>query len=122
MSWLLFRTLGVFGMYAVIEHGAKQYKVTEGDILVIDLIDITPNSKQIELDKVLFLGGGKDAKIGLPYVKGAKVIASFDSTAQQALIKGQKLYPMHFRRRKNSKRKIGHRQQYLQVKIEKIET
>ncbi|MHC4122791.1 MAG: 50S ribosomal protein L21 [Planctomycetota bacterium] len=108
-------------MYAVIEHGGKQYKVTEGDVLTIDLTEVSPDAEQIELDKVLFLGEGKDARIGTPYVDGAKVIASFDSTAQQAVIKGQKLYPMHFRRRKNSKRKIGHRQKYLQVKIERIE-
>jgi len=108
-------------MYAIIEQGSKQYKVTEGDCLEIDLTDVTPNSKKVKLDKVLFFSDGKKAKIGDPYLKGAKVTASFKTTAQEAVIKGQKLYPSHFRRRKNSKTRIGHRQKYLQVVIEKIE-
>ncbi len=108
-------------MYAVIEQGSKQYKVAEGDYLNIDLTDISPDAKTIELDKVLLVNDGKKIKIGTPFLKGAKVIASFKTTAQDAVVKGQKLYPTHFRRRKNSKRRIGHRQKYLQVVIDKIE-
>lgn len=108
-------------MYAVIEQGSKQYKVTEGDCLEIDLTDISPNAKTIELDKVLLINDGKKIKIGNPFLKGAKVTASFKTTAQDAVVKGDKLYPTHFRKRKNSKRRIGHRQRYLQVVIEKIE-
>lgn len=108
-------------MYAVIEQGSKQYKVAEGDCLDIDLTDISPNAKTIELNKVLFIKDGEKVKIGTPFLKGAKVTASFKTTAQDAVVKGQKLYPTHFRKRKNSKRRIGHRQKYLQVVIEKIE-
>lgn len=108
-------------MYAVIEQGGKQYKVAQGDCLNIELTDISPDAETIELDKVLFISDGKKVKIGTPYLKGAKVIASFKTTAQDAVVKGQKLYPMYFRKRKNSKRRIGHRQKYLQVVIEKIE-
>ena len=108
-------------MYAVIEQGGKQHKVTEGDRLNIELMDVAPEATQIELDKVLFVGDGEQSKIGNPYVEGAKVIASFKSTAEEAVIKGEKLYVTHFRRRKNSKRRIGHRQKYLEVMIEKIE-
>ncbi len=108
-------------MYAVIEQGSKQYKVTEGDCLDIDLTDISPNAKTIELDKVLLINDGKKIKIGNPFLKGAKVTASFKTTAQDAVVKGDKLYPTHLRKRKNSKRRIGHRQKYLQVVIEKIE-
>ena len=108
-------------MYAVIEQGGKQEKVTEGDILNIELADVADNAKKLELDKVLFVSDGKKIKIGDPYVKGAKVIASFKTTAKEAIVKGKKLYPMHFRRRKNSKRRIGHRQKYLQVVIDKIQ-
>jgi large subunit ribosomal protein L21 len=108
-------------MYAIIEQGSKQYKVTEGDCLEIDLTDISPKAKKIKLDKVLFVSDGKKVKIGNPYLKDAKVTASFKTTAQDAVVKGQKLYPAHFRRRKNSKTRIGHRQKYLQVVIEKIE-
>ncbi len=107
-------------MYAVIEAGSKQYKVAEGDTLDIELADVKPGAKKIELDKVLFVGDGEKHKIGTPYIEGAKVIAKFDETAKEAVVKGPKLYPMHFRRRKNSKKRIGHRQKYLQVTIEKI--
>jgi large subunit ribosomal protein L21 len=107
-------------MYAVIEQGSKQYKVAEGDCLNIDLVDVKPDAKKIELDKVLLVNDGKNIKVGTPFVKGAKVIASFKTTAEEAVVKDKKLYPMHFRRRKNSKKRIGHRQKYLQVVVDKI--
>lgn len=108
-------------MYAVIEQGSKQYKVAEGDCIKIELTDISPEATTIELDKVLLVSDDKEVKVGTPYLKGAKVIASFQTSAQDAVVKGQKLYPMHFRRRKNSKKRIGHRQKHLQVTIDKIE-
>ena len=108
-------------MYAVIEQGSKQYKVAEGDCLNIDLTDISPDAETIELEKVLLVSDGDNVKIGTPYLEGAKVVASFKTTAQEAVIKDKKLYPTHFRRRKNSKKRIGHRQKYLQVVIDKIE-
>jgi len=108
-------------MYAVIEQGGKQYKVAEGDCLNIDLTDVAPDAKTIEIDKVLFVSDGEKVSIGTPHLAGAKVVASFKTTAEESIVKGEKLYPMHFRRRKNSKRRIGHRQKYLQVVIDKIE-
>lgn len=108
-------------MYAVIEQGGKQERITQGDFLNIELTDVSPDAKTIDLDKVLFVSDGTKVKIGTPYLEGAKVVASFKTTAKEAVIKGKKLYPMHFRRRKNSKRRIGHRQKYLQVVIERIE-
>ena len=108
-------------MYAVIEQGGKQYKVTQGDCIDIELTDVSPNAKTIELDKVLFVNDGEKVKIGTPYLEGAKVVASFKTTAEESVVKGKKLYPMHFRKRKHSKRRIGHRQKYLQVIIDKIE-
>ncbi len=107
-------------MYAVIEAGSKQYKVAEGDTLDIELADVKPEAKKIELDKVLFVGDGEKHKIGTPYIEGAKVTAKFATNAKEAVVKATKLYPMHFRRRKNSKRRIGHRQKYMQVTIDKI--
>lgn len=108
-------------MYAIIEQGGKQYKVAQGDRLNIELTDVEPDAKTIELNKVLLIGDGEKVKIGTPYLEGAKVIASFKTTAQEAVVKGKKLYPMHFRRRKSSKKRIGHRQKYLEVTIDKIE-
>jgi large subunit ribosomal protein L21 len=97
-------------MYAVIEQGGKQYKVAQGDVLNIELTEVPADAKSIELDKVLFISDGDAVKIGTPYLDGAKVIASFKATAEDAVIKGPKLYPLNFRKRKNSCRKIGHRQ------------
>jgi len=108
-------------MYAVIEQGGKQYKVAEGDCINIELTDVEAAAETIDLDKVLFVSDGKDIKVGSPYLEGAKVVAGFKTTAEDAVVKAKKLYPMHFRRRKNSRRRIGHRQKYLQVVIEKIE-
>ena len=107
-------------MYAVIEQGSKQYKVAEGDRINIELAEVSPDAETIELDKVLFVNDGEKVHIGTPYLKGVKVVASFKTNAEGALVKGPKLYPMHFRRRKNSKRRIGHRQKYLEVIIDKI--
>jgi len=108
-------------MYAVVEQGGKQYKVAEGDRLNIELTDVAPDAQTIELEKVLFVGDGAKSKVGKPYVEGAKVVASFNGNAEESLVKGQKLYVTHFRRRKNSRSRIGHRQKYLQVTIDKIE-
>jgi large subunit ribosomal protein L21 len=109
-------------MYAVIEHGAKQYKCAQGDRLIIDLTDIPADAQTIELDKVLFVSEGENIKIGIPYVEGAKVVASFKTTAENGVVKGRKLYPTHLRRRKNSRRRIGHRQKYLEVTVDRIHT
>ena len=108
-------------MYAVIEQGGKQEKIAEGDVLDIELTEVAPDAKTIELDKVLLISDGEDVKVGTPYLEGAKVIASFKDTAADAVVKGKKLYPMHFRRRKDSRRRVGHRQKYLQVIIDKIQ-
>lgn len=109
-------------MYAIIEQGGKQYKIAKGDVINIELTDVPADAKSIELDKVMFVSDGEKVQVGTPYLDGAKVIASFKvSAADDAVVKGPKLYPMHFRRRKNSSRRIGHRQKYLQVVIDEIE-
>ncbi|MHC4477988.1 MAG: 50S ribosomal protein L21 [Planctomycetota bacterium] len=108
-------------MYAVIEQGGKQYKVAEGDRLHIELTQVAPDAKKIELSNVLFISDGEKIKIGTPNLAGAKVVASFKTTAEEAVVKGKKLYPMNLRRRKNSKRRIGHRQKYLEVVVDKIQ-
>lgn len=107
-------------MYAIIEHAGKQYKVCEGDQLLLDLTGLDPQAKEIQIEKVLLVSDGKDVKLGKPYLDGAKVIAAFQTNAGEALVKGPKLYPTYFRRRKSSRKKIGHRQRYLKVTISKI--
>jgi large subunit ribosomal protein L21 len=108
-------------MYAVIEQGGKQYKVSEGDRLRIELTDVSPEAKTIELDRVLLVSDGKKTRLGNPYLEGAKVVASFQKSAAEAVVRGKKLFPTYLRRRKNSRRRIGHRQKFLQIAIEKIE-
>ena len=108
-------------MYAVIEQGGKQYKVSQGDVINIELTEVEADAKSIELTNVLFVSDGTEIKIGAPYLEGAKVLASFKAEPKDAVVKGPKLYPTHFRRRKKSARKMGHRQKYLQVIIDKIE-
>jgi large subunit ribosomal protein L21 len=110
-----------FLMYAIIEQGGKQFKVSQGDVIDIELTEVAPDAKTIELNKVLFVADGQNVKVGTPYLDGAKVIASFKTDPADAVIGGPKLYPATFRRRKNSSRKIGHRQKYLQITIDSIE-
>jgi large subunit ribosomal protein L21 len=108
-------------MYAVIEQGSKQYKVTKGDTLDIELTEVAQDAKHIELGNVLLISDGHDIKIGAPYLKGAKVIASFKTSAEQGVVKGEKIQTQYFRRRKNYNKKTGHRQKYLRVTIDRIE-
>ena len=108
-------------MYAVIEQGGKQYKVEQGDVVNIELTEVEDDSTTIELDKVLFVSDGSEVKVGAPYLDGAKVIATFQTTASEAVVKGPKIHLTHFRRRKNSQRRMGHRQKYLQIVIDAIE-
>jgi large subunit ribosomal protein L21 len=113
---------GVHEMFAVIEQGGKQYKVAQGESLDIELTEVKPEAKTIELDKVLLISDGKDVKIGTPYIAGAKVIASFKTSAKEGVVKGDKIQIQYFRRRKNYNKKTGHRQKYLRVTIDKIES
>ena len=108
-------------MYAVIEQGGKQYKVSQGDVIQVELTEAAPDAKTIELKNVLFVSDGQNIKVGAPYLDGAKVVASFKIGAEEAVVKGPKVYPTHFRRRKNSSKRIGHRQKYLQLVIDSIE-
>jgi large subunit ribosomal protein L21 len=108
-------------MYAVVEQGGKQYKLAEGDSINIELTDVSLDAETVELNKVLLVSDGEKVKIGTPLVKGAKVVASFKTPAEGAVVKGKKLHPLYFTRRKNTRRRIGHRQKYLQVRIDSIQ-
>ena len=76
-------------MYAIVEQGSKQYKVAVGDQVEIELTDVAPDAKTIELDKVLFIGGEGSSRIGKPYIEGAKVVASFKSYGGRSGRQGQ---------------------------------
>ena len=97
-------------MYAVIRTGGKQYRVSEGQLLRVEKLPGGAGDK-ITFGEVLLVGGDAP-KIGQPLVKGATVAAEI--TAQD---RGKKLVVFKFRRRKNYRRKNGHRQPYTELKI-----
>ncbi len=101
-------------MFAIIETGGKQYKVSEGDILFIEKIDADADTS-VKFDKVLAVSGNDGFKVGAPYVEGASVEAK---VVKQG--KGKKIYVMKYKAKKNEKKKIGHRQLYTKVEITKI--
>ena len=101
-------------MYAVIETGGKQYMVLEGDVLRIETIEGKTEGK-VEFP-VLAAGEGKDLKIGAPLIANAKVVASVvrEGRAPKILV-----YKM--KAKKRLRKKQGHRQDFLEVKIDKIQ-
>ena len=101
-------------MYAIIADGGRQHKVEEGQTLEVDLRQVNPGD-QITFDRVLAIGGDEGFKLGTPEVSGASVTAKGIDQS-----KGNKVFVQKFRRRKNSKRRTGHRQKYTRVRIEKI--
>lgn len=103
------------GPFAVIETGGKQYVVTEGDILDVELLAEGQEGDTLTFDKVLLADDGSNTKVGTPYVAGAKVTATHQGTH-----KGQKLSIIRFKAKSNRSRKVGHRQPYTRVKIDKI--
>ncbi len=102
-------------MYAIIEDGGKQYKVEQGKRVCIELKELEEGQETVEFNNVLFIRDEDTITVGQPLIAGAKVIGKLNGQAM-----GEKLYPMQFRRRKNSRRRIGHRQKYLEVEITEI--
>ena len=101
-------------MYAIIEDSGTQIKVASGDVVDIDIRELG-DEKTLTFDRVLLVGdpeSGADATIGSPYVDGATVSAEIVKE-----FKGEKIDVIKFKRRKGYRRKQGHRQRYLRVKI-----
>lgn len=101
-------------MYAIIADGAHQYKVEAGQTLEIDYRDVNPGD-EITFDRVLAVSSDAGFKLGKPNVDGAKVTAKVIGDTL-----GEKLTIGKFRRRKNSKRRTGHRQKHVKVQISAI--
>ena len=101
-------------MYAIIADSGRQYKVEEGQTLEIDLRDVQEGD-DLTFDRVLCISDDGGFRLGQPEVSGATVSAK---VIEQT--KGEKIFIQKFRRRKNSKRRTGHRQKYTKVRIEKI--
>ncbi len=101
-------------MYAIIVDGGRQYRVEPGQELVVDYRDIR-QGEQVTFDRVLAVGATSGLKLGTPVVGGASVTAEVLGPK-----KGEKIYVQKLRRRKNYRRRTGHRQLYTRVRIGSI--
>ncbi|MDO4586424.1 MAG: 50S ribosomal protein L21 [Planctomycetia bacterium] len=103
-------------MYAIFKDGGHQYKAEVGRELYVDVREIEPGTDLV-LENILAVSDSENEilKIGQPYVEGAKIVAEVLCKA-----KGPKLVIRWFRRRKNSKKKTGHRQTYIKIKVKEI--
>ena len=101
--------------YAVIQSGGKQYKVKSGEILKIEKLPNSKTDTKIEFNDILAYGDNKVIEIGSPTIQGAKVEANLIKNS-----KNRTVLIFKKRRRQNSRRKNGHRQQYSMIRINKI--
>lgn len=103
-------------MFAVFRSGGKQYKVSEGETLDIELIDFPgEGEKKVTITDVLFVGNGDKFSVGSPLLSGASIGLELVDE-----IKGKKVIAYKYRRREGYHRTVGHRQQLSRVKVTKI--
>lgn len=101
-------------MYAVIVSGGKQFRVSEEEIIKLEQLDMAVGGT-VKFDKVLMIGEGETVQVGAPYLEGVTVTAEILAHGR-----AKKIKILKFRRRKHHMKRMGHRQNYTQVKISKI--
>jgi large subunit ribosomal protein L21 len=101
-------------MYAVVQTGGKQYKVSAGDVIQVEKLE-TIVGESVTLDKVLMTGDGDDTQVGAPFLNDCSVTAEVSEQ-----LKDKKIIVFKKRRRKNYRRKNGHRQLQTRLKITSI--
>jgi len=101
-------------MFAIIETGGKQYKISEGDILFVEKLEAEEGSS-VTLDRVLAVSDNSGFRAGAPYVEGAGVTANVVKNGR-----GKKIHILKYKAKKNEKKKIGHRQPYTKLQITAI--
>ena len=101
-------------MFAIFVTGGKQYKVAEGDVVFVEKLGVA-EGESVTFDKVLAVNG-ETLSVGAPYVAGATVVATVLKNG-----KSKKIDVIKYKSKKNEKKKIGHRQLYTKIQIEKIE-
>ena len=101
-------------IYAIVETGGKQYRVTQGQILDVDKLEVAAGAT-VELDRVLVVGEGDKVSIGTPTVEGAKVIAMSRGDGR-----GEKIIVFKYKPKVRYRRKTGHRQAYTRLAINEI--
>ncbi|MBI5274109.1 MAG: 50S ribosomal protein L21 [Chlamydiales bacterium] len=99
-------------MYAIIETGGKQYRIQKGDIIDVALLG---DEKEVTFSSVLLIQDGSNIQMGAPYVAKSSVTAQV-----LGIVKGPKVISFKIKKRKNSRRKVGHRQHYSRVQITDI--
>ena len=102
-------------MYAVFQSGGKQHRVSEGQVVRLEKLELATGAT-VEFDSVLMVVNGEDVKIGAPVVAGAKVVAEVVAQGR-----GDKVKIVKFRPRKHSRKQQGHRQWFTEVKITGIQ-
>ena len=98
-------------MFAVFQSGGKQHRVSEGQTIRLEKLDIETGST-VEFDSVLLVANGEEITVGAPFVAGGKVTAEVVTHGR-----GDKVKIVKFRRRKHSRKQMGHRQWFTEVKI-----
>lgn len=102
-------------MYAIIETGGKQYKVSEGDVLQVEKLQAS-EGETVELDKVMAISKDDGLTVGTPWIENAKVYATILKHGKK-----DKIIVFKYKPKKNYRKKQGHRQPFTQLKVEKIE-
>ena len=100
--------------YAIFKAAGQQFRVEKGDTLRVPKLDVEPG-KKVTFDEVLLTSDGEKVKAGQPMVKGAKVVAEVVGHGR-----GEKIIVFKFKRRKNYRKKTGHRQDYTEITIKEL--
>lgn len=100
--------------YAIIKTGGKQYRVAKDEIIEVEMLDAEPGAK-VEFAEVLFIGDENSPKVGIPSVKGFKVVGELLDVVPGPKVSSLKYKPSH-----NNYRRFGHRQHYARIKITEI--
>lgn len=101
-------------MYAVMKSGGKQHRVSPGDVVKLEKLDVA-EGETLDFNDVMLIGEGDDVKVGAPYVDGGKVTAEVVGHGRH-----DKITIIKMKRRKHHRRQAGHRQSYTEVRIKEI--
>lgn len=103
-------------MYAIVEIGGQQFKAEAGKYLFVHHIKDAEEGKSIEFDKVLLANNDGAVTVGSPVVEGAKVVGE----VTRPIVMGKKVIVFHTKRRKDERKKNGHREQFTEIKIKEV--
>ncbi|MDI6869905.1 MAG: 50S ribosomal protein L21 [Bacillota bacterium] len=101
-------------MYAIIETGGKQHRVSEGDVIAVEKLDAAPG-ESVTFERVLLLADGEKVAVGQPYVEGAKALGRVVAQG-----KARKILVFRYKPKKNVRKRFGHRQPFTRVLVEQI--